>query len=155
SVERAERLIHQQNARLVGERASDGDALLHAARELRRVSVREVLEAHDLEPLHRGLLGFVARSALHARAEHHGLLHREPRKERVALEHHAAVCAGAEHWLAVELHLAARWVIEPGQDSDQRGLAATRGADDADELAAVYLEADAIERRDAGVLLTE
>ena len=39
-VDRGERLVHQQDRRLVGERARDRDALLHAARELPRDSGR-------------------------------------------------------------------------------------------------------------------
>ncbi len=93
--------------------------------------------------------------ALHGRAEHHVLLHREPGEERVALEHHAAIGAGTEHRLPVELHLAARRVVEPRQDADQRGLAAPRGADDADELAPMHLEVDAIERGHARVVFAE
>ena len=44
-VDRRERLVHQQDLRLVGERAGDRDALLHAARELPRVAVAEVRQA--------------------------------------------------------------------------------------------------------------
>ena len=41
-VERAERLVHQQDRRLERERARDRDALLHPAGELVRVVAREV-----------------------------------------------------------------------------------------------------------------
>ena len=44
-VERAEGLVHQQQRRVVHERAAMRDALLHAARELVRVLVLEALEA--------------------------------------------------------------------------------------------------------------
>ena len=40
-VERAERLVEQQDARLDGERARERDALALAARQLRRVAVAE------------------------------------------------------------------------------------------------------------------
>ena len=43
-VERAERLVHQQDVGIVGEHARDRDALLHAARQLARVAVGEALE---------------------------------------------------------------------------------------------------------------
>ena len=56
-VERAERLVHQENARLIGERAHDGDALLHAAGKLVRIGVGEFLEADELQPLQRLPLG--------------------------------------------------------------------------------------------------
>ena len=60
-VERAERLVHQQDARLLGKRAHDRDALLHAARKLVRIGVGEFLEADELEPLQRLALGLDSR----------------------------------------------------------------------------------------------
>ena len=48
-VERAERLVHQQELGIVGEHARDRDALLHAARELVRIGVGEALQADQLE----------------------------------------------------------------------------------------------------------
>src|ERR1700704_1259177 len=42
-IERAERLVHQQELRVVDERPADRDALAHPARQLMRLLVREVL----------------------------------------------------------------------------------------------------------------
>ena len=52
-------------------------------------------------------------------------------------------------------HLARCGAVDAGDHVDQRGLAAARFADDADELAAVDLQVDAVERRVApgGVLV--
>ena len=44
-VERAERLVEQQDFRIVGERARDRDALLHAARQFARKAMLEALQA--------------------------------------------------------------------------------------------------------------
>ena len=44
-VDRRERLVHQQDRRLVGERARDRHPLLHAARELPRVLVHRALQS--------------------------------------------------------------------------------------------------------------
>jgi hypothetical protein len=44
-VERAERLVHQQDLRLGGERARDRDALAHAAGKLGRIALLEAVEA--------------------------------------------------------------------------------------------------------------
>ena len=52
-VERAERLVHQQDRRVEGERAGDRDALLHAARELPRVVAGELAELDEVEHLAR------------------------------------------------------------------------------------------------------
>ena len=48
-VERAERLVHQQNAGLEAERAGQGRALAHAAGELAGIVLREVLEPDGFE----------------------------------------------------------------------------------------------------------
>ena len=48
-VERAERLVEQEHARLDGERAGEGDALLLSAGELRGIARSEVAEPHDVE----------------------------------------------------------------------------------------------------------
>jgi hypothetical protein len=45
-VERAERLVEQQDLGIVGERARDGRALLHAAGEHLRIVMLEAFEAH-------------------------------------------------------------------------------------------------------------
>src|SRR5438552_15892533 len=61
--------------------------------------------------------------------------HRQPGKERVRLEHHAAVGPGFQGDLAIQEHLALRGGHQPSRDHEQRPLAAPRGADDARELA--------------------
>ena len=50
-VERAERLVEQQDRRLVGERPRERDALLLAARELALVAVAEAAQADEVEQL--------------------------------------------------------------------------------------------------------
>ena len=48
-----ERLVHQQDLRLGGERARDRDALAHAAGQLGRVAVLEAVEADQLDEVRR------------------------------------------------------------------------------------------------------
>ena len=50
-VERAERLVHQQEFGVVGQHARDRHALLHAARQLVRIAVGEALQADHLDEL--------------------------------------------------------------------------------------------------------
>ena len=135
-VERAERLVHQQDVGLVREHARDRDALLHAARKLATGSGRRsargrpcctnssVISLHlaAASPLWRGP---------NAMFSPHG----QPGKQRVVLEHHAAVAARAGDRVVVDATLARRWLLEAGDDAQQRRLAAARGADQADELA--------------------
>ena len=138
-----------QDARAVRERARDGDPLLHAARELVRVAVGEAREAHEVDPLLRLVLGQRGRQpARHLGPEHDVLPHREPREQRVALEDHAAIGAGPVDGLSVEQHLARRCgSSRPAMMRAERRLAAARRADHAQQLAAVGLEAHAIERQ--------
>ena len=60
-VERAQRLVEQQHARPVDERARQGDALALAARELARLAPRELAEAHERERLGGALAALLLR----------------------------------------------------------------------------------------------
>ena len=50
-VERRQRLVEEEDLRLDGERAGEGDALLLAAGQLPRVALAAVLEVDELEQL--------------------------------------------------------------------------------------------------------
>ena len=60
-VERAERLVEQQQGRAVHDRAGQRDALLLAAGELRGPALREVVELDEAQRLVRDLATGVAR----------------------------------------------------------------------------------------------
>ena len=62
-VERAERLVEQDEARLHDERAGDADALAHAAGELRRIALGEVDEPHDAQGIARPARGAPCRTS--------------------------------------------------------------------------------------------
>ena len=55
-VERAERLVHQDDLGIVREHARDRDALLHAAGELMRIGIDESLQPHQFDEMIDGLL---------------------------------------------------------------------------------------------------
>jgi hypothetical protein len=150
-IERAERLVHQQDAGIVGEHARNGDALLHAAGELVRVAIGGALEAYEFHELVGDRLHLGARQPPLARAEADVLAHRHPGEQRVVLEHHAAVAAGAADALAVDEDLAAGWLLEAGDDAQHSGLAAAGSADQTDELALRDGRIDAAERFDLAV----
>ena len=146
-VERAEGLVHQQHARVVGQRARDRGALLHAARQLLRVVLVEALQAHLGQEAVRDLQLLRARQAALAQAEADVVQHRQPGEQRVALEHHAAVGAGAVDALAVEQHLAGGRVVQPGDDAQQRALAAAAGAEDGDEVVLGHVQVGGLQRQ--------
>ena len=62
-VERAERLVEQEDARLRGERARESHPLPLAARELRRIAVGEARELDELEQLVDALADLLLRAA--------------------------------------------------------------------------------------------
>lgn len=62
------------------------------------------------------------------------------------LEYHATLRRRAGNGLAVHLQLAAAGHQVPGQGAEQRRLATTRGAEDADKLARLYGKVQALHR---------
>ena len=68
-VERAERLVHEQDVGLLRERPGERGALAHAAGELVRALVAEVLEVHHLEQLVHAALALGLRHAVEPQRE--------------------------------------------------------------------------------------
>ncbi len=85
-VERAERLVEQQDLRVVHERTGQRDALLLAARQLRRPPLLVSGQLDELEHERHLVANLVRRRAAAAQAERDVLEHAEVREERVALE---------------------------------------------------------------------
>ena len=144
-VKGAERLVHEQDLGVDRVGAGDGDALLHAARELLGVGLHEVLQLDELDVLERDLLGLLVGLALELEAKLDVLEDREPREEGVLLEDDAAVGAGARDLLAVHQDAALRGLLEATDDVQERGLAAAGRPDDAHELVLVDVEVGAVE----------
>ena len=61
-VDRGERLVHQHDFGRVGERARDGDALLHAARQLVRILVLDAVQVGDRQEAARRRVALVLRA---------------------------------------------------------------------------------------------
>ena len=142
-IECAERLVHQQQLRRLRQAARDLHALLHAARQLRRKLLRMRRQAdlgqHAVDA--RGTLG--RRHAGGFQRQGDIALHRAPGQQRAAvvLEHEGHLTRRLRHHLAVAPHRAAAGRDQPAGRTQQRGLAAAAGADDADEFTAPDLEA--------------
>ena len=82
----------------------------------------------------------------------------EMRKQRVALEHHVdgtAVRRNRRKVLAGEQHLPLVGRLEAGEHAQQRGLAAAGGAEQREELAGIDVEAEPIDRGNAGKALRD
>src|SRR6185312_2190948 len=145
-VERAEGLVHQQHVGIVGVDAREVDALAHAAGELLRIRVDEVREAHRPRPRLGGGPALAGGNAAALQAELDVAAYGEPREHGIGLEHEPAREVRAAHRLALVQHDAARRRHEPCHDPQQRRLAASRAADDRDELPRLDVEVDVLER---------
>ncbi len=133
-VERAERLVHEQHARIGGERPGNADALLHAAGELVDPLPREVGKPDEVEHRAGPRLALGPRHALHPQAEGDVLQHAEPGHQGVALEHHAAVGPRPGDRAPVEENPSFGRRLEAGDAVEQRRLPAARSAERHHEL---------------------
>ena len=146
-VERGERLVEQQEIGVGDERARDRDAHPHPARELARIGALEPGEP-DGAQFGRGALALGRTDpAGEAKRQQHVAQHRAPRHQRRVLKDKAdpparrpaAIAAGRGQG-QMPHSLARR--DQPGDDAQQRALAAARGAEQAEELAAADSEID-------------
>src|SRR4051794_28366007 len=145
-VERAERLVEEQDFWIVGKGARDRGALLHAAGQLLRPVVLETGEANALDKTvdDAAALGF-AHAAL-AQAEGDVLTHRQPREQGVGLKHHAAICARARHLASVKHDAAGGRPVEACDDAQQRGFSAAGGTENGDEVVVADVEQGRLQR---------
>ena len=148
-VEVGQRLVHQERARLAHQRAAERDALLLAARHLRRPAIEQALDVQQLgDALHA--LGDLRLGQL-ARAQRRGdVLRRRPlRVQGVALEHHRQVALGrrgAGGIQAVQVHRADVGLLEPGDHAQRRRLAGAGRAEQDEERAVGNVELQPVER---------
>jgi hypothetical protein len=146
-IERAQRLVEEEDGGPVDERARQGDALRLPARDLGRLSVLEAGQLHELEHVGDARLDL---RVLHLRppeAERDVLEDREVREQRVVLEHgvHVALVRRQPgHVLALELDPAGRRLLEPADHPERRRLAAARRPEQAEELPVHHFEIDVI-----------
>src|SRR5262249_7973077 len=135
--------VDQEHRRIGHECARDRAALAHAAGELVRIVAPEPCQTHEpqrrLDPLVR--LGF-GNAARH-QAEADVGLDAHPREQPALLEHHGVLHAPAA---GLDRDRARRLMVEPGEDAQQRRLAAAGRPDDAEELARLDPQVDAVER---------
>ena len=136
-VERAERLVHQQQRRLEGKRACDRDALLHAARELPRMVIAEDVQLDEVEHLLHARLAPRAVPAEQLERQGDVLRDGAPFEQHRVLEDDPVVAVGARlaGGLAVDRDGAARRLDQVADHAQQRRLPAAGRADQRHELA--------------------
>ncbi len=155
-VERAERLVEQQNLGLPGERPRESHALALAAGKLVRLALRERRQLHEIEHLPDPVAALGLGHGLVLEAIADILLHAHMREERVGLEHHVhrpVIGRHVRHVLTVDEDLAARGRLEAREHAQQRRLAAARSAEKGEELALDDVDRHIVDGREVTELL--
>ena len=139
-VERAERLVHQEDLGLDHERADQRHALAHAARQGRREGVLEPLEPHQPDGLPDPPLALGAGDAPVDEAELDVLGDGAPGEDRVLLEDVAHLARDARWSAAVQPDRARGRGDQARDHVEDGGLAAAGRAHEGDELLVPHLE---------------
>ncbi len=153
-IEVRQRLVHQAYRRLGDDRPAERDALLLAARELRRLARQKFGDAEKVGDAGEPLLHVRRDDVAHSQAEHDVLADRQMRKQRVRLEHHRDVALRGREMGDVASADQDAAVVSGFQSRDQpqrRRLAATRGAEQHVERARLEREREAVDRANLAV----
>ena len=150
-VQGAERLVQKQHSRLQHQHPRHRDALLLTARKLGRIAIGEIGKRNRLQHLRHAGVDLAPGHAAHAQPIADIAGHGQMREKRVALEHHAdraAVDRQSADIAAVDLDGAFLGIPEPRNAAQERGLAATRGTQQGDNLAFGDIERAILQDRD-------
>ena len=150
-VERAERLVEEQDARPVDQCAGERHALALTARELRRPAVAVGAEAHALQRLAHACGALGGRDALHLEPVADVVGDGHVGEEGVVLEHGVDVALErrhAGHVAAAEQDRARRRRLEARDHAQHRGLAGSGRAEQGEELSVTDVERHVVDRDD-------
>jgi hypothetical protein len=142
----SERLVHQQDARIDGERARETDPLLHAAGQLSRKMLFESFEPDGLDQPARDLLALRLAHATQLEAKRDARQHVGPRQQRRLLKDDRPFGTRTGDARSVDQHLAGVGSDQSRQDPQQRRLPTAARADDADQLVRGDVEREIVER---------
>ena len=148
-VQGAERLVEEDEPGLLHERAGNAYALAHAARELCGIGSAKIGESHERDGVVDAGERLVGGDARVFQTERDVVVHGQPRKARVLLEHDADTVGNAAFDSGAFEYDGAR--RGPGKSCDhveQRRLPATRRADNGEKFAASEREVERPERLD-------
>jgi hypothetical protein len=157
-IERAERLVEEQHARAVDDRARQRDALALAARELGGLALAVTIEAHHGQRLAgaRAALGPVDPADPQPVLD--VLAHAHVREERVVLEHRVDIAGmgwPAGDVRAGQLEAAGVGKLEAGDQAQRGRLPRPRWPEQREELPAGDRDRDRVDRDDVAVALDE
>ena len=150
-VERRQRLVHQEDARLAHDGAADRDALHLAAGQPVGLAIEQMLDAQRLGGARDAILdlGVGQPADLRLQREFEVLAHRVARIERILLQHQRHVALGRApvgDVDAVDEDLALGRLFEPGDQAQRRGLAGAGLAEQDEELAVGDVEVEVGQR---------
>ncbi len=145
-VEGTERLVHEEDVGVGGERPRQSHPLLHAARQLVGVVVGEAGQPDPLEERPGRLPALLAAHASHLEPEADVGEDVGPGQQDEVLEHHRPVVAGAGDRVPVDDDPAGVGPDQAGRHLEEGGLPAATGADDREELLVLDREGDVFER---------
>ncbi len=152
-VERGERLVEQQHARTLDQRARQRHPLALAAGQLVRLARGETFELDQRQHLGDARRDLGLGQSILLEPERDIALDGQVRKQRVALEHHVDRPPIGRHRrdiVPVEQDAARIRRLEAGEQAQQRGLAAARGAEQREEFALENVERHGVDRGRAG-----
>jgi hypothetical protein len=147
-VERAERLVHQQDLRLDRQRAGDRGPLLHPAGQAARIVALEPVQADQVEVRPGARLRRFALHAERLQAADDVVPDRLPGQQPRLLEDRpdpVLVLGGQVDRLAVDQHRPDVRPLQPGQDPQQGRLPAAVRPEQADKIAGRHLQAQVLE----------
>ena len=147
-IQRAERFVHQDHIRIIGEAAGKRDTLLHAAGKLVNRLFSKILQAHSLQQVLDLFPGLGFRFSGHVRPEGDVFLDGQPFEQGALLKDHAAFGARSRDGMVVQTHLTRSGRQEPGNYVEERCLATAGRSEDGDDFAFLDIKADIVERMD-------
>ena len=156
-VQRAERLVHQQQIGIESQRAGDGGTLLHAAGQLPREFPPEPVEPDEVQRT-RHTLGFFYRAQPHDFQRQPNIALDCPPGQQGRRLKDIAIGAFKPRLLgrhAVDGDRSRRRMFEIGNHPQQRGLAATRRPDEGYEITFLDAEIDILQGVDRPVIRIE
>ena len=147
-VQRAERFIQQEDARIVDDGAGDGDALLLSAGHAVNLPLFKALQLHRFQR-RRDLAAYhVLRQLFDRQTVGDVVIHIHQREKRVILEHgvhRALVRRHAADVLPVDEDGARIRLFKPCEHSQRRRFAAAGRSEQCEELTLHHVEADALD----------
>ena len=146
-IERGERLVEQEDRPPRHQCAKECDPLAHPAGELVRAGVLEALQSEPVEVLRRLSARSCPRQPADPKSQGCVVERGEPGEEEIPLRHVRATREPlARFGVAGDRDGPGARRPQPRDQLQQRGLAATRRADDPHDLAGLDVEVDALDR---------